>query len=220
MREGIALYRAGKYKAALDAFLSSSVESKDYPVFSYHVGLCYVQLKKYEEALLYLEQVVGSDIDYARMYQTRMIIGYIYSLTQRLRLSIFEFKKLLEEGYESAKVYTALGHVLFLDKKMDESLESLEKALSLEPENPGALNSMGYVLAEAGNKLDLAYRYCSRALRAKPGNPAYLDSFAWVLFKQGKINEALAVLKKALELAPDNVIIAEHLNTVRKFKYD
>lgn len=214
MKEGMALYAEGRYSEALASFLVSDVDTKDYPVFSYYMGLTYLRLKKYEEALLYLEQVVSGDLDFPHLYQSRMLLGFIYSETRRLRLSIFEFRKLLDDGFESVKVYAALGHVLYLDQRLEESLDALDKALALDPENPNALNSMGYILAESGSRLNLAFVYCSRAVRHNPRNPAYWDSLAWVMFKQGKTGEARDILRTALRLAPGNPVITKHFQTV------
>ncbi len=216
MQEGVQLYKKGKYVEALESFLSTDLKQEEYPEFSYNLGLCYARLKKYEEALLYLEQVVTSDLGFAQVYQARMLVGFIYAETQRLRLASFEFKKLLDEGYESAKVYAALAHVLFLEKKVDESINNLNLALKMEPGNPGALNSLGYVLAESNSKLNMAFTYCSRAIKQDPENPAYLDSLGWVLFKMGRPKDAVGLFRKALILAPGQPLIKEHLQKVLK----
>ena len=211
MQEGIQLYRQGKYTEALASFLKAELTPGEYPDFSYNLGLCYARLKKYDEALLYLEQVVTSDLGFAQVYQSRMLLGYIYAETQRLRLASFEFRKLLEDGYESAKVYAALAHVLLLDQKLDDSLDCLEKALKLDPNNMSALNSAGYVLAEREMRLNMAFLYCSRAVKAHPENPVYLDSLGWVLYKMGNKKGAVGVLRKAIFLAPGQSLIKEHL---------
>jgi tetratricopeptide (TPR) repeat protein len=216
MQAAVQLYNKGQYAEALQAFLSTELDQEDYPEFSYYLGLCYARLKKYEEALLYLEQVVTSDLGFAQVYQARMLVGFIYAETQRLRLASFEFRKLLEEGYESAKVHAALAHVLFLEKKIDESLNCLDKALKLEPTNATALNSMGYVLAESNTRLNMAFMYCSKAIKQDPENPAYLDSLGWVLHKMGRHKEAAGMLRKALVLAPGQPLIKEHLHKVLK----
>ena len=211
MKEGIQLYRQGRYQEALASFLKAELTPDEYPMFSYNLGLCYARLKKFDEALLYLEQVVTSDLGFAQVYQCRMLLGYIYAETQRLRLASFEFRKLLEDGFESAKVYAALAHVLYLDQKASDSLECLEKALKLDPNNISALNSAGYVMAETDMRLNMAFLYCSRVVKAHPDNPVYLDSLGWVLHKMGNKKGAVGVLRKALLLAPGQALIKEHL---------
>ncbi|MDR3200918.1 MAG: tetratricopeptide repeat protein, partial [Spirochaetales bacterium] len=117
--EGVRLFKNKRYEAALKEFLDIEAGVEEYPELSYYLGLCYTHLEKYDEALLYLEQVVASEAGLIHLYQSRMLLGLIYSMTKRHRLAEFEFRKLLEDGFESAKVYSALAYSLFSQKKAD-----------------------------------------------------------------------------------------------------
>ena len=141
--------------------------------------------------MLYLEQVLTSDLGFLYIYQSRMLVGYIYSVTERYRLAEFEFNRLLEDGYESAKVYAALAYVLYQQEQAAPAIAHLEKALRIDPENANAMNSLGYILAESSENLELAFSYCSRAARKRPNNPAYLDSLALAYEKRGQLDRAL-----------------------------
>jgi tetratricopeptide (TPR) repeat protein len=212
--EGIRLFKGRRYELALKEFLALQAGAEEYPELSYYLGLCYTHLEKYDEALLYLEQVVSSGAGLIHLYQGRMILGLIYSLTKRYRLAEFEFRNLLEGGFESAKVYSALAYTLFLQKKADESIVILEKALALESENANALNSLGYILADENKRLGTALRYCQRAVEKNPRNAAYLDSLGWAYYRVGNLKEARTFLRKALEYAPKNKEILAHLRAV------
>ncbi|HOV38070.1 MAG TPA: tetratricopeptide repeat protein [Spirochaetales bacterium] len=212
--EGVRLYRNKRYEAALKEFLSIRSGSLAHPELSYYLGLCYTKLEKYDEALLYLEQVVASESGLIHLYQSRMILGFIYAVTKRYRLSEFEFRKLLEEGFESAKVYSALAYVLYMQGKPEESIPLLEKAIELEPDNANAMNSLGYILAEQDKRLATALSLCERAVSKDPKNPAYLDSLGWAHFKLGNSKDARLYLRRALESAPKNKEILQHLKVV------
>jgi tetratricopeptide (TPR) repeat protein len=212
--EAVRLYRNKRYELALKEFLGLQSGANIYPELSYYLGLCYTQLEKYDEALLYLEQVVASDSGLIHLYQSRMVLGFIYAVTKRYRLSEFEFRKLLEDGFESAKVYSALAYSLFVQKKSDESIRLLEKALELEPDNANAMNSLGFILAEMNKRLGSALSLCERAVSKNPRNAAYIDSLGWVLYKTGNVKEARIHLRRALELAPKNKEILQHLKTI------
>jgi tetratricopeptide (TPR) repeat protein len=211
--EGVRLFKNKRYEAALKEFLDLQT-GDDYPELSYYLGLCYTHLEKYDEALLYLEQVVASEAGLIHLYQGRMLLGVIYALTKRYRLAEFEFRKLLDDGFESAKVYSALAYSLFLQKKAEESVALLEKALALEDDNPNALNSMGFILAEQNARLGTALKFCERAVEKNPRNPAYLDSLGWVHYRAGTYKDARLFLRKALEYAPRNREILSHLRAV------
>ncbi len=214
MNEGIRLLKRGQYERALQHLLNAHVESPDYPELSYHLGLCYTHLERYDEALLYLEQVVTSELSFTHVYQSRMILGFIYSVTGRFRLAEFEFRKLLDDGFDSARTHAALGFVLHAQGDTDAAVLELERALELDPDNSNALNSLGFILADTGKDPRRAVDCCRRAVRRHPRNPAYLDSLGWAYFRLGQVDEARDVLRSALESAPGNKEIAAHLREV------
>ena len=53
-----------------------------------------------------------------------------------------------------------------------------------------------------------------RALDQEPFNGAYLDSLGWTYFKQNKIEDAEAALRKAAEREPHDPTIRTHLGDV------
>jgi tetratricopeptide (TPR) repeat protein len=90
-----------------------------------------------------------------------------------------------------------------------------EKCLQLAPEFVEAMNYLGYMWAEHGEKLDKARELIEKALKAEPKNAAYLDSLAWVLFKQKQAQEALPYALKAAELTekPDATVY-DHIGDI------
>jgi len=97
--EGVNLYKMRNYKDALAVFLSVSPEENINNIdLAYYVGLSYARLKRYDEALLYLEQVVTSGEDQNRIYQCRLTLAIIYTKTDRPRLADYELNKLAETG--------------------------------------------------------------------------------------------------------------------------
>ena len=214
LKNAIRLYRSKRYSAALTELHSLDEEPGDLPELAYYLGLCYTKLQEFEEALIYLEQVVTSDSDLVHIYQSRMILSYIYTITGRFRLARFELDSLLESGYESAQVYAAYGFVCYETGKLDDAINYLTKAIEIDPENANALNSLGYIYAELGKNLENAYSLCRRALQIDDSNPAYLDSLGWVHYKIGDFDEARSYLRKALAGSNGDKDIAVHLKTV------
>lgn len=106
-----------------------------------------------------------------------------------------------------AHAYTQLG-------QHTEAVAVLTTAVASDPLNAPALNSLGYTLAERGERLPEAVAYIERALKVDPDNPSYVDSLGWALFKQGKIEEAEPHLRKAAEAMPDNSVVQDHYGDV------
>lgn len=214
MNEGIRLLKQGQYDRALQHLLTTHGEAPENAELSYYLGLCYTHLEKFDEALLYLEQVVASELSFTHVYQSRMILGYIYAVTGRYRLAEFEFRNILEDGFDSAKTHAALGYALYEQGQHDDAIAELERALELDPNNGNALNSLGFILAETGRDARRAVDYCRRAVRIRPRSAAYLDSLGWAYFKLGKVEEARESLRSALNSAPGEKEIAAHLRAV------
>lgn len=95
----------------------------------------------------------------------------------------------------------------------EQSESDLRAILAQDPENPEALNALGFTLAERNIKLDEAYAMISKALKLDPKNPAIIDSMGWVLYRQGKLIEAESQLRQAYGMNID-AEIAGHLIVV------
>ena len=217
MRDGIDLYRSGNYTDALTLFLS--LPAPDTQSFdegpggfdlAYYIGLCYARLERYDEAVLYLEQVVTGGTVPQRVNQCRFALAVIYSLTGRSRLADFELQQLIAGGYKSAQVYAALAYVEWSKKETSKAVEYYEKALELNPNSPTALNGLGYVLACLGKDLTRSLSLCKRALDMRPDSAAFSDSVGWAYYKLGLTGEAKMYIKKAKESGIKNAEIEEH----------
>jgi tetratricopeptide (TPR) repeat protein len=211
LERGVKLYHAHRFEQALSALHALEAEGAGGPEIDYYVGLTLTQLGKFEDALLSLEKVVTSRFSFLHIMQARMVLGYIYSVTGRFRLAEFEFTKVNDMGLQSSQALAALGYVLYAQKKIPESIETLKKALDLDPKNPNALNSLGFIYAQEKIDLGRAVSLCRQAVDIAPRNAAYLDSLGWGYFRQGTLLEARANFRRALDLAPGNKDIAAHM---------
>lgn len=220
--EGINLYRQGNYTGALTYFLSLPEDCGVSTVkLAYYLGLCYAKLGRYDDSLLYLEQVVtSSDMDDSesseRILQCRYLLAIIYCLSGRKKLADFELNKLLETGYKKASVYASMAYVAWEQGDSSGSKELYTRALDEDPQNPTALNGLGYVLACEGTDLAKALGCCKRAVGMCPESAACLDSLGWVYYRMGLFSEARKFLERALKIAPDNALISEHLKSAQK----
>lgn len=217
LREGIRLYRSKRWELALAELLqveSDDLEDDENIDLAYFLGLSYTKLERFDDALLYLEQVVTAEPDAIRSYQCRLALAYIYSVTERSRLAEFELKKLIDSGYESPQIYATLGYASWLQKRVEPAVEYYRKALALDGDNANALNGLGYILADSEKDARKGLGLCKRAVDMKPQTPAYLDSLGWAHFKNGNILEARTWLRRALDLAPRRGEIAAHMRIV------
>ena len=214
LNEGIRLYNSKRYELALEEFFSHTENPEDNPTMCYYVGLCYSKMERYEEALLYLEQVVTMHSNLLLIYQCRLILGYIYSVTKRYKLAEFELRQLIDSGFESPQVYSMFGYSSYCMARTEDSLSYLQKALTMDPDNANALNSIGYIMAEKDIDIPTALSYCKTALKKDPDNAAYLDSLGWAYFKAGKLEESREYLRRAMTQSGGHKTIAVHMREV------
>lgn len=99
-------------------------------------------------------------------------------------------------------------------KNFDGAEAEFRKVLSGDPDNAGALNYLGYMLADRDVRLEEAQKMISRALEIDPQNGAYLDSLGWVLYRQNRLEQAEDNLRRALELIKGDPTVHDHLGDV------
>jgi tetratricopeptide (TPR) repeat protein len=107
-------------------------------------------------------------------------------------------------GMALANGYQALG-------QFDGTERVLRELIRRNPKNDEALNALGYMLADRGQKLDEAVGMIQRALAEQPSNPSYLDSLGWAYLKQGKAAEAIDPLERATRVAEGSSLLQDHL---------
>ena len=130
LAEGIKLYKRNDFTNALAFFISLPENSDiDNIELAYYIGLCYARLERYDDALLYLEQVVTGDKENERMFQCRYLLAVIYAKIGKKRMADFELNKLLEKGYQPSKVYSSLAYVAWEQDETEKCISYYKKSL-------------------------------------------------------------------------------------------
>jgi tetratricopeptide (TPR) repeat protein len=115
---------------------------------------------------------------------------------------------------DNEMVWFVLGAIYERQKFFDRAEDQFKKALAVNPKNGSVLNYYGYMLGDLGQRLDEAADLVQRALKEEPYNGAYLDSMGWIYYKQNKLGEAEATLRKAVERDGHDPTIHSHLGDV------
>jgi tetratricopeptide (TPR) repeat protein len=106
------------------------------------------------------------------------------------------------------------GSIYERQKKYDQAEEAFKQILASDPQHAGALNYLGYMLADRGVRLEEALAYIKKAVELEPANGAYLDSLGWAYFKLGKYDLAEQNLTKAIQHTPNDPTVQDHLGDV------
>jgi tetratricopeptide (TPR) repeat protein len=103
-----------------------------------------------------------------------------------------------------------LGAVFDKQKRFADAEAAFRQVLAREPDNAPALNYLGYMLADRGERLDESVAYLKKALEIDPDNGSYLDSLGWAYYKGNKLDLASDNLKRAAEQLKTNSVIQDH----------
>jgi tetratricopeptide (TPR) repeat protein len=90
----------------------------------------------------------------------------------------------------------------------------LRRSLELNPDQPQALNYLGYSLVDRGEKLDEALGMIEKAVAAAPNEGYIVDSLAWALFRLGRYEEALEPMERAAQMEKFDPIVTDHMGDV------
>lgn len=214
LREGLRLWHQGLYEQAL--YFLEDIDPLQEPEAAYYQALSYSRLDRVDEALRALELVLEQETNFLKLVQAKMIRSFLLTTEGRYVEAEQSLRSMMDEGIESVQVYSNYGYVLWALDRANEGIAWLNKALAKDPENPNALNSMGYILAEQGVLLDKALAFCRKALTLRKDHPPYLDSVGWVYHKMGLDKQALTYLQKAVDADPDNLDFRIHLVDVER----
>lgn len=113
----------------------------------------------------------------------------------------------------NAKFYFNYGVTAEQAGLYEKAADLLRGSIALDPTNAAeAYNYLGYMWADHNMHLDEAKEMIERALQIEPNNGSYLDSLGWVEFRQGKFDQALADLLRAVKnLDREDPIVFEHI---------
>jgi len=86
-----------------------------------------------------------------------------------------------------------------------------KRQLADDPANAELKNNFAWFLAHCEEALDEAFKLGSEAVAAEPDNAAYIDTLAEVNFRLGRLDEAVRLARRALELRPDDDFLQKQL---------
>jgi tetratricopeptide (TPR) repeat protein len=123
-------------------------------------------------------------------------------------------EKLVDRTEEKERVWFMRGAMYERMKKLEPAEAEFRKVLQVDPDSAGALNYLGYMLADRNIRLQESLDLITKALDKEPDNGAYLDSLGWVLFKLGRLPEAEEKMRRAVVKTPRDPTVHDHMAEV------
>lgn len=140
--------------------------------------------------------------------QIRYARSMLYDRLDRFEASERDLRHILEKNPDNAVALNALGYLLTVETdRLQEARQLLEKALSLDPENPAIIDSVGWVHYKLGNH-QKALKHLRTAYEAFP-DPEVAAHYGEVLHVTGEEEQARVIWRRTLEEYPENTIIRD-----------
>jgi tetratricopeptide (TPR) repeat protein len=201
---------AKKYGAAIDVARKGRADNADDLRLVRIEAQALRQSGKADEAVSVLQEFAKKQ-ENAESY---VALAQMYSETKRGAEAV----KLLQDAQlkfpEDTTIGFELGAVFDKQKKFADAEAAFRQVLKLEPDNAPAMNYIGYMLAERGERLNESVDLLKKALELEPDNGSYLDSLGWAYYKSDKLPQALDNLQRAADQLKANSVIQDHYGDV------
>ncbi len=205
----LAYYESGDADGAKKVLAQVPVESKDYEDAILMLVRLYQEEDKLSEAAKILEHAL--QMSSAKHQSFFFLLAAVYDKNKEPQKGIEVFERAVQAYPDESRVWFEYG--LYMDRigQQKVAMDHMARVLEIDPEDPYALNYVGYTWADAGVNLDQALDYISRAVAARPEDGFVRDSLGWVYYMRGDFERAVEELAKACEMQPDDPTMNEHL---------
>ena len=206
---GKTFYLLGKMGDSIDIYNNVLHKNKDDWDCYYHIGLIYLNRKKYEKAEEYLNMAMNLN----PCKEVLIARGKIYYKKGLLDQAIPLFEEALKKSPNDNNLMNTLGSIYLKVKDHDKAIETFKKALEVDKKYSKSLMGLATTTQINGN-FDEAYELLSMGYSSN-NNSAYLwnNLGMWFFAKEKKIFAATC-LKRALYLAPFEWFISFNLGLV------
>lgn len=208
------LARAGQREEARKYYLSVPQDSRYHYASRLQVADSYQEDGNIEQTILTLKNLAK---DVPDRVDAQVQLGDLHRQNEDFAKAVASYGGAIKRlGAEANKpenwfLFYARGMCLErLNRWKDAELDLL-KAVTMEPENPYAINYLAYSWADKGVNLDRAHLMLEKAVELAPGDGYITDSLGWVLYRMEKFEDAVPHLEKAVELLPYDPTINDHL---------
>jgi tetratricopeptide (TPR) repeat protein len=167
------------------------------------LGIMYTRLKRWsdaEEALNKAEQLSTKSEDKEAVF---FLLGDTYEHEKKYDEAEAEFKKILAAHPQNdAAVASTLNYLGYMnadrDVRLEESLNYIKQAVSMEPSNGAYLDSLGWAYFKLG-KYDLAEENLAKASARMGSDPTVQDHLGDLYQKTGRLKLAADHWQRAVE---------------------
>lgn len=124
------------------------------------------------------------------------------------------YRKLIDMGAAGWSTWLQYGAALDEAGDWPGAQRALQEAVRLAPEEPLALNYLGYAQIVHGEPVAPAQALLEKASALRPNDAAITDSLGWAYHLAGDTKRALPLIERAAAESPADVEVNEHLGDI------
>ena len=186
--------------SAVEEYITAMEYSGDFPAGRYNLGLVYHALGKTDKAIENYEDSIRID----RLFiPAQNNLGMLYNARGENEKAEKLFIKILENRPEMHDIAYSLGLLLVEEKKYDEAAVYLQKAADGLPHRARIQYNLGLLQQFLKNDKE-AEKALLGALALEPANFDFLFALADHYIKRDRLDNALLLVNKMIELFPEN----------------
>jgi len=206
----------GQYDAAIAAHSKVQPSSIYYEPSQVEIANAYVRLENNGKAYDVLEQLIARN---PAANEGRLILASRYAAEDRHSEAVALYDEAINSLDDNSfaddwRFYIGRAESLIQLGQWDLAEKDMKRAVEIAPEEPLALNYLGYSWAERGVNLEEAFALLEKALEKRPRSGSITDSLGWAHYQLGQYDEAVTKLEKAVSIEPGDPTITDHLGDV------
>ncbi len=203
----------GNFDAARSAFAKVPSGSAQFEQAQIEIANSYEAQGRTDEAIAVLKGAIRRDRD---AHDARLTLAGLYAGNDRhedaVKTAAAAIAALGDNPPEDSwRLYVTRAASLIELDQFEKAEDDLKRAVAVAPEEPVALNYLGYSWVERGVNLEEAFGLIEKAVELRPRSGAIIDSLGWAHYQRGDFEAALPHLEKAASLEPADPTVTDHL---------
>lgn len=213
---GVLLYNAKLYEESKRSFTEASLLNDSVPGIYYYLGKVHEDTQQYSLALYnYIKaNSLQPDID------LMLHIGYLYGTKKEYDTAMQYFNRASVQEPSNSRPYFFKGLVSIWQEDYTAAERSIQQAISLDEKSETYYFYLA-VVSEKLSKLEMAITSLEKAIKYNPQSARAYNYLGYLYADNNmKIEESLALIKKALDIEPDNGAYTDSLGWAYYHKGD
>ena len=190
-------FDAGNYAAAAQLFEKAHRQTPRCEILLY-IGLARYRLRQVDPALISFRRAAECD---PKLTSANVALGEAYLEKGNEAEALSAFTRALGVDGRDGAALRGAAHIYLLNQVNEKAVPLLAVLAELEPNDPAVRVDLGAAYAATGNREGAEAQF-QEALRLKPNHASALVGLSNMHLKNGEEGRAIALLRKAAEVAP------------------